>query len=147
MAENRVQRELQTRDKDVRAQHTFVPASTLPDPLPQDGYRFRWIMTALLGQPQPTNVSTRMREGWVPVKAADHPELSIPGNKDGNVEVGGLMLCKAPVEFVEARSAYYAQQNRAQVESVDNHFLRNNDPRMPLFSDKRTDVSFGSGKK
>jgi hypothetical protein len=28
---------------------------------------------------------------------------------------------------------------------VDNNFLRENDPRMPLFSEKRTKVTFGSG--
>lgn len=147
MAEPRIQRELQTRDKDTRAQAEYTPPSTLPEPLPQPGYRFRYIRTSILGQADPTNVSARTREGWVPVKAADHPELNIPANKDGNVEVGGLMLCKAPVEFVEARNAFYAKQNKAQVESVDNHFMRNNDPRMPLFSDRRSETSFGSGKK
>lgn len=147
MAEPRSQRELVTREKDVRAQHEYTPPSMLPDPLPQAGYKFRWVMTSLLGQPQPTNVSTRMRDGWVPVKAEDHPELNIAGNKDGNVEVGGLMLCKSPVEFVDARNAYYAKQNRAQVESVDNHFMRNNDARMPLFKDSKSEVSFGRGSK
>jgi hypothetical protein len=147
MADNRTQRELQTRDKETRALHEYVPPSTLPDPLPQPGYKFRWIMTHLLGQPQLTNVATRVREGWVPVKAVDHPELNLPAGKDGNVEVGGLMLCKAPVEFVEARNAYYAKQNRAQVESVDNHFMRNNDPRMPLFKEGRSETSFGRGAK
>lgn len=147
MAENRNPRELQTREKDTRVQHMYTPPSMLPDPLPQPGYEFRWVMTHLLGQPQPINVSTRMREGWVPCKAEDHPELNIPANKDGNVEYGGLMLCKAPIEFVEARTAFYNKQNRAQVESVDNHFMRNNDPRMPLFKEGRSETSFGSGKK
>jgi hypothetical protein len=43
------------------------------------------------------------------------------------------------------RADYYARQNKAQMESVDNNFLRESDPRMPLFSEKKTKVSFGSG--
>ena len=63
----------------------------------------------------------------------------------GNIEIGGLLLCRIPSEFLEQRAAYYEKQNRAQVESVDNNFLRENDPRMPLFSDKQSKVTFGSG--
>ena len=67
------------------------------------------------------------------------------GRFKGGVEVGGLLLCRIPEEFMEQRAKYYEQQSRSQVESVDNNFLRENDPRMPLFSEKRTKVTFGSG--
>ncbi len=89
----------------------------------------------------------RMREGWVPVKAEDHPELMLPANEKGNVEIGGLMLCKQPVESVEARNAYYAAQSEKQVESVDNTLMRQNDPRMPLFNERKSTTSFGKGNK
>jgi hypothetical protein len=46
---------------------------------------------------------------------------------------------------LEQRTAYYAKQNQAQMDSVDNNFLRESDPRMPLFSDKKSKVTFGSG--
>jgi hypothetical protein len=46
---------------------------------------------------------------------------------------------------MEQRSQYYANQNRSQVESVDNNFMRENDPRMPLFAEKKSKVTFGSG--
>lgn len=144
MADNRVSRDLTARDKEMRA--VYTPPSTLPDPLPQPGYVYRWIATHVMGQAEPTNVSKKMREGWEPVKAEDHPELMLAGHaKTGNVEVGGLMLCKMPVEKARARDAYFAQQAQSQMESVDNHFLRNNDPRMPLFSDRKTSVSRGGG--
>jgi hypothetical protein len=56
-----------------------------------------------------------------------------------------------PAENVGARAAYYNGQAQAQMESVDNHFMRNNDPRMPLFSEKRSETTrgrgFGSGTK
>jgi hypothetical protein len=93
-----------------------------------------------------------MREGWEPVKAVDHPELMLQGNeKTGNVEIGGLMLCKMPREMAQARDEYFARQAQAQMESVDNSFMRNNDPRMPLFADRKSTTSrgggFGSGSK
>ena len=109
------------------------------------------MATHVLGEAQNTNVSSKMRKGWEPVKAADHPELMLEGNaKTGNVEIGGLMLCKMPIERARARDEYYANQNRAQMDSVDNNFMRNNDPRMPLFADRKSSASrggFGSGSK
>jgi hypothetical protein len=66
-------------------------------------------------------------------------------NNDGNIEIGGLMLCKMSAEQAKARDEYYAAQANAQMESVDNHFMRNNDPRMPLFKDKTSSVTRGSG--
>ena len=113
---------------------------------------YRWVATHVLGQAEPTNVSRKMRDGWEPVKAEDHPELMIEGNaKTGNVEIGGLMLCKMVAERARARDDYYDRQAQNQMESVDNHFMRNNDPRMPLFADRKSTVSggrgFGSGSK
>ena len=60
-----------------------------------------------------------------------------------NIEVAGLLLCKIPTEFMEQRREYIAAQNKAQMESVDNNYMRENDPRMPLFSDKKSSHSFG----
>jgi len=146
MAENtRTPRDLTSREKTARP-GTYVPPSTLPDPTPEPGYVYRWIATHILGQADPTNVSRKLREGWEPVKAADHPELMLAGNvKTGNVEIGGLMLCKMLKEQARARDEYYANQAQAQMESVDNHFMRNNDPRMPLFSERKSSTSRGGG--
>jgi hypothetical protein len=63
-----------------------------------------------------------------------------------NIEVAGLLLCKVPDEFMEQRKAFYAKQTQAQTESVDNNFMRENDARMPLFAEKRSKTSFGSGR-
>lgn len=62
-----------------------------------------------------------------------------------NVVIGGLMLCKAPKELIEERNAYYAEQTKAQIDSVDNNLMRENDPRMPLFNDRKTKITFGNG--
>jgi len=150
MAENRTPRDNVSRDKQARA--VYVPPTALPDPTPEPGYVYRWVATHVLGQAEPTNVSRKMRDGWEPVKAADHPELMITGNAaTGNVEIGGLMLCKMPSERARARDDYYDQQAQNQMESVDNHFMRNNDSRMPLFADRKSSTSrgagFGSGSK
>ena len=149
MAENRTNRDLVSREKSARA--VYVPPTNLPDPTPEPGYVYRWVATHVLGQSEVTNVSRRMREGWEPVKAADHPELMLMGNeKTGNVEIGGLMLCKIAKEKAEARDAYYNQQAQNQMDSVDNNFMRQNDPRMPLFAERKSTTTrggFGSGSK
>jgi hypothetical protein len=90
-----------------------------------------------------------MRDGYEPVKAADHPEMMVAGNeKTGNIEIGGLMLCKIPTERANAMSDYYNGQAQNQMDSVDNNFMRQNDPRMPLFADRKSTVTrggFGKG--
>jgi hypothetical protein len=90
-----------------------------------------------------------LREGWEPVKASDHPEVRLfSGGQNrfpDSIEVGGLLLCKTPVEFTEQRNAYYTQQAESQMQSVDNTYMRENDPRMPLFKERSTKVTFGKG--
>jgi hypothetical protein len=150
MADNRLDRELQTRGTTQRTQQ-WAPPSLLPSPKPQPGWDFRYIRTSIMGKVDPTNTSAKLREGWEPVKAADHPELQMHADpqsrfKDG-VEIGGLLLCKAPTEMVDQRNAYYRKMADSQMEAVDNNFMKSSDPRMPLFSEKRTQVSFGRGSK
>jgi hypothetical protein len=65
--------------------------------------------------------------------------------KDG-VEIGGLLLCKIPEEFVAQRKAHYKNIADQQAEAVDNSFMKQNDARMPLFSEKKATSSFGKGK-
>ena len=144
--QNRLARELETRTKTARP--VYRPPNALPDPVAAPGFVYRWVATSVLGQSLATNVSTKLREGWVPVKAEDHPELHLAPNAQGNVEIGGLLLCKMPKELADSRNDYYANQAQNQMDSVDNHFMRNNDPRMPLFADRKSTSSrggFGNG--
>lgn len=150
---NRNPRDVDSRENSMRALE-YVPPSMLPVPTPVDGWEFRWIATHVLGQAMPTNVSTQLRDGWEPVKLADHPELKLvtSDSKDGNVEVGGLMLCKCPTERSLARRAYYERKALSQVESMDNHLMQQSDPRMPVFRERSSSVTrgqpgFGSGSK
>ena len=142
MADTRTPRDLTTRDKTARV--VYAPPSTLPTPNPEPGMTFRWVATHQLGQATHTNVSKRLREGWVPVKAEDHPELMVAGNASGNVEIGGLMLCKMPTERVEARTEFYNRTAQDQMASVDNSFMRESDPRMPLFRERNSTSTKGA---
>ena len=62
-----------------------------------------------------------------------------------NVVIGGLMLCKAPTELVDERTEHFKEQTSNQIKSVDNNLMRENDPRMPLFHERKSKVTFGKG--
>ncbi len=146
--QNRLARELDTRQVMQRPE-AWRPPEVLPSPDPREGWSHRWVRTATMGAADPSNISSKLREGYEPCKAEDYPELMMyatnEGRFKGGIEMGGLLLCRIPVEFLDQRMKHYEGQNRAQVESVDNNFLRENDPRMPLFSEKKSKVTFGSG--
>ena len=149
MVDPRAPRELDSRAKMERPKK-WTPPQLLPDPNPEPGYAFRWVRISTLGNNDPMNVSSKMREGWEPVKASEHPEIQLMGTGSGrfpdSIEVGGLILCKTPVELTQQRDAYYQAQAEGQMQSVDNNFMRENDPRMPLFRERSTKVTFGQGK-
>ena len=149
MAENRLARELETRESAQRKM-AWTPPQTLPEPEPQEGWVFRWIRTSIMGQADPTNTSAKFREGWEPVKASEQPKLMLQADPNGrfkdNIEIGWLLLCKAPAELMKQRDEYYAAQAKAQIQSVDNNFMRLNDERMPLFNERKSTTSFGKGK-
>ena len=149
MADNRLNRDIEKRESFERVK-SWAPPTLLPTPDPQDGYAFRWIRISTMNAPDPTNLSSKLREGWEPVRLSDHPELKLYSTDSSekfkdNVVVGGLMLCKTPKELVDQRNAYYQQQTDMQTQSVDNNFMRESDPRMPLFRDRKSSVSFGKG--
>ena len=148
-SQNRMTRELDSRDTTFKRPQTWRPPETLPSPDNRPGWTHRWVRTSTLGAADPSNISSKLREGYEPCKAEEYPELMMhataEGRFKGNVEVGGLLLCRIPEEFLKQRMDYYSNQNKAQMDSVDNNFLRESDPRMPLFSEKKTKVTFGSG--
>lgn len=147
---DRTPRQMETREA-TKERDTWRPASLLPVPYPQKGVKFRWIRVSTLGTQDAKNVSSRMREGWVPVRAEDHPELEVQSDVNsqfkGGVEVGGLLLCKTSTENIAERENYYSRRAKDQLKSVDHHYLRESDPRMPLSKpERRTRVSFGTGE-
>ena len=146
---NRTPRTVETRENGTR-QRSWQRQSMLPTPEPRDGLKFRWVRTASLGQADMTNVSRRFREGYVPVKATDFPELKIMSDLDSrfpeNVEVGGLLLCSIPADLAEDRTYGQAEDANAQMEAVDRNYLRESDPRMPVLRPERSSrTTFGKG--
>jgi hypothetical protein len=146
--QNRQPRALESREKAQRPA-AWRPPETLPQPDPRPGWVHRYIRLSTMGTADPSNISSKLREGYEPCKADEYPEMMMhattEGRFKGNIEVGGLLLCRIPEEFLKQRAEYYANQNKAQMESVDNNFMRESDPRMPLFAERKTKVSFGSG--
>jgi hypothetical protein len=148
MVENRINRTETTREQKSHRKSWQRP-ELLPTPTEEPGYVFRWVRVSTQGQIDPTNVSSKLREGWEPVKASDHPEITLVTIEQekfkDNIVIGGLMLCKIPQEAVDERTEYFEEQAQAQIKSVDNNLMRENDPRMPLFNDRKSKVTFGKG--
>ena len=146
---DRTPRTTETREASARPA-AYRPQGMLPTPEPRDGLHFRWVRTSSLGNADMTNVSRRFREGYVPVKATEFPELKIMSDVDSrfpeNIEVGGLLLCSIPAERATQRTAYQDQQAKAQQDAVDRNYMRESDPRMPVLTPERsTRTSFGKG--
>lgn len=148
MATNRINRESETRSTYERPTAWAQP-ELLPEPDKQAGFSYRWIRVASLNQADPRNLSAKLREGWEPVGIEEQPQFQLlvdPSSRyKDNIEIGGLLLCKTPDEFVAQRNTHYAAQTEAQMVAVDNTLMRQSDPRMPLFNEGKATTSFGKG--
>ena len=148
MASNKLTRELETREFSERPKQ-WMPPELLPEPDKQAGYAYRWIRTSTLNQADPRNLSAKMREGWEPVMLEEQPKFQLlvdPNSRfKDNIEIAGLLLCKTPEEFVDQRNAYYQKQTENQMDAVDSSFMRQSDPRAPLFKERKSTVTFGKG--
>jgi len=149
MAENnRTPREVATRTQFERPKAWTLP-ELLPEPDKQAGFAYRWVRVSMLNNADPRNLSAKLREGWEPVRVEEQPKYGMLTDPDSrykdNIEIGGLLLCKIPEEFVKARFDYEANQTQQNAEAVDNSFMRQSDTRMPLFQERKSTVSFGKG--
>ena len=146
---DRTPRSADSRAKTARPK-PWQPPSILDAPTPPDGYVYRWLRESMVGVEDKANMSKRIREGWEPVRAEDHPEFEAPtideGRHSGVIGVGGLLLAKMPIETVEQRRAYYNQMASEQMEAVDSNLMRESDGRMPISQPNRqSKVTFGRG--
>ena len=149
MATNRLQRELDNRTQAERPKQWQQP-ELLPQPDKQPGYAYRWIRVSTLDKSDARNLSSKLREGWEPVRVEEQPQFALlvdPQSRfKDNIEIGGLLLCKTPSEFIDQRNEYVQNQTDAQTRAVDNNLMRQSDARMPIFKEGRSEVSFGKGK-
>jgi hypothetical protein len=148
MAENRTPRTIELRDLSLRPTSWQQP-ELLPEPDKQPGYSYRWVRVSTNNAADPRNLSAKLREGWEPVKIEEQPSMQLlidPASRfKDNIEIGGLLLCKTPIEFVAQRNEFYAKQSDAQTNAVDNNLMRQSDARMPIFKESKSSSSFGKG--
>ncbi len=146
--DNKLTRELTTRAVEERPKQWMQP-ELLPEPDKQPGYSYRWIRVSTMNNADPRNISAKLREGWEPVPIEEQPKFRLLADPNSrfkdNIEVGGLLLCKTPADFVKQRNDHFAKVTQSQTEAVDNSFMRQSDARMPLFQERKSSSSFGKG--
>jgi len=146
MTEKRNNRDTEVREMAERPKQ-WRPPELLPEPDKEEGYEYRWIRVSMLNTPDPRNLSSKLREGWEPVRVEEQPKFKLLVDPDGrfkdNIEIGGLLLCKIPEEFVQQEQEYYAKQTKDQTEAVDNNLMRQSDARMPIFKESKSTVTVG----
>jgi hypothetical protein len=146
--DNKLTRELETRAVQERPKQWMQP-ELLPEPDKQPGYNYRWIRVSTMNTADPRNLSAKLREGWEPVPVEEQPKFRLLADPNSrfkeNIEVGGLLLCKTPTEFVQQRNEHFAKVTQSQTDAVDNSFMRQSDARMPLFQERKSSSSFGKG--
>ncbi len=144
----RTPRDVEKREQDVRNED-WTPPNLLPDPLPKDGWNFKWVRISTLGRDDPMNYSKKLREGWEAVPMEECPELEHlvldPSPKfKGKIEVGGLLLCRMPSKMANQRNEHYKTQSVDAMKAVDQSLMRESNPAMPISQpDRKSRVSFG----
>jgi len=139
-----------TRSKTERPK-VWTPPSSLDAPPAPDGFRHRWIRAESLGFQDTKNVSARLREGFVLVRADEYPDSQYPVITDGKyagvIGVGGLLLARISEEIAKQRAAYIDNLSRGQDEAVEHDLMREQHKSMPINVDRQSRVTFGGTKK
>ncbi len=150
MSDIKQTRSSQTREKTSRRK-PWAPPSRLDAPDAPDGYKHRWIRTAIRGEDDKINVHSKLREGYEPVRSDEYSGqndfASIEdGQHAGVIGNCGLMLARIPEETAQERTEYYRGRTREQISAVDQDLMREEHPSMPISRDRQSRVSFGKGR-
>lgn len=147
---DRTPRTSDTRDSESRRK-PWAPPSVLDAPPAPEGYKHRWVRASIRGEEDKGNVFNRLRQGYEPVRADEHPGYQAPTIEDGKhagvIGNGGLILTRVPVETAQERTAYYGGRTREQMEAVDQDLMKEQHPSMPINQQRQSRVSFGGRKK
>ena len=142
-------RAVQTREKTTRRK-PWAPPSSLDAPPAPDGFKHRWIRAEVMGIDDNKNLSSRLREGFELVRAdsvTQYPTIQ-EGKYKGVIGVGGLLLARIPVEIVQERMDYFAQQTQDKETAINNDLLKEEHPSMPISKpDRQSRVTFGGNRK
>tara|TARA_R110000822_G_scaffold289213_1_gene410517 strand:+ start:40 stop:543 length:504 start_codon:yes stop_codon:yes gene_type:complete len=153
----RTSRSADTREKDNRPKIWKMPSALeIPEEAAEQaksqGITYRWVRESVLGQDDKTNVSKRFREGFVPVKPEellgfhDLPTVD-DGRHAGIIGVGGLILCKIDQDIADQRNEFFEQQTMNQMTAVENDLMREENPSMPITTNRSSKVTFGGSGK
>ena len=137
----------ETREETKRAT-PWKPAPLLPSPDERPGFDHRYVCVSVRGEETNANASQAFREGWDPVLSSEYPELKVMSDRGSrypdNVVIGGLLLCRRPVEIGIQIDEYSAREQADQMQAIDQSLFREQDARMPLLApDRRTQIKFG----
>jgi hypothetical protein len=146
---DRTPRTADTREKETRRK-PWAPPSTLEAPPAPEGFQHRWIRASIRGEEDKGNVFNRLRQGYEPVRADEHPGFQAPTIEDGKhagvIGNGGLILARVPVETANERTEYYGGRTREQMVAVDQDLMKEQHPSMPINQQRQSRVSFGGRK-
>jgi hypothetical protein len=142
------------RTADTRATESrrkpWAPPSVLDAPPAPEGYKHRWIRASIRGEEDKGNVFNRLRQGYEPVRAEEHPDYQAPTIDDGKhagvIGNGGLILTRVPVETAHERTEFYGNRTREQMAAVDQDLMKEQHPSMPINQQRQSRVSFGGRK-
>ena len=148
--QDKTSRASSTRSKTERPK-VWTPPSSLDAPPAPDGFRHRWIRAESLGFQDTKNVSARLREGFVLVRADEYPDSQYPVITDGKyagvIGVGGLLLARISEEIAKQRAAYIESLSKGQDEAVEHDLMKEQHKSMPINVDRQSRVTFGGTKK
>ena len=142
------------RTADTRATESrrkpWAPPSVLDAPAAPEGYKHRWVRASIRGEEDKGNVFNRLRQGYEPVRAEEHPDYQAPTIDDGKhagvIGNGGLILTRVPVETAHERTEFYGNRTREQMTAVDQDLMKEQHPSMPINQQRQSRVSFGGRK-
>jgi len=148
--EKQASRASQTRSKTERPK-VWTPPSSLDAPPAPKGFRHRWIRAESLGFDDTKNISGRLREGFVLVRADEYPDSQYPVITDGKyagvIGVGGLLLARISEEIAKQRAAYQDKLTEGQDEAVETNLMKEQHKSMPINVERQSRVTFGGTKK
>ena len=148
--EKQASRASQTRSKTERPK-VWAPPSSLDAPPAPKGFRHRWIRAESLGFDDTKNISGRLREGFVLVRADEYPDSDYPivssGKYSGVIGVGGLLLARISEEIAKQRAAYQDKLTEGQDEAVETNLMKEQHKSMPINVERQSRVTFGGTKK
>ena len=138
-------RESETREVTERKK-VWLPPERLPK-YKIEGYHLRWIRRELRGGAEDSNVLSRIRQGFEPVRPEEVGAYDVTTMEDGRwagvIISGDLMLMKQPIEMKEQRDAFYHEKTDKAQRAVDAQLEENQNSKMPVSRSVQTSTTVG----